>query len=44
MNQDNKDLEDMLVPTEWTDRDDDVVVQSIIDEQVGLGSKTELLG
>ena len=35
-------LEDMIVSTEWEDRDNDIVVQSIIDEQLGLESKDEL--
>ena len=36
------DLESMLVPTEWTDRDDDIVVQAKIDMEMGLGVKYEL--
>ena len=35
-------LEDIIVETEWTDRDDEIVVESMIDRQLGLEPKTEL--
>ncbi len=35
-------LEDMIVQTEWTEKDTDIVVQSSIYEELGLKPKYEL--
>ena len=35
-------IESMIVSTEWTDRDNDVVVLARLCEEMGLESKTEL--
>ena len=35
-------LSDEVVPTKWTDRDTDIVVQSIIDDELGLKPVTKL--
>lgn len=35
-------LESMIVPTEWEDRDTDIVVQSSIYEELGLKPKYDL--
>ena len=35
-------LEDEIIPSTWEDRDNDIVVQSIIDRKLGLEPKYEL--
>lgn len=35
-------IEGMIVPTRWEDRDDDVVVQAVLCEKMGLESMTDL--
>ena len=35
-------LEDMIIPTKWTDRDAEIVVQSEIDNMLGLEPVMEL--
>ncbi len=42
MAQSDVDIESMLVPTAWEDRDTDIVVQSLIDKELGLGTTGEL--
>ena len=32
----------VIVPTTWTDHDTDLIVQSVIDDMLGLGSQEEL--
>ena len=36
MNDTDKELENMIVPTEWTDRDTDIVVQAKLHRMMGL--------
>ena len=36
------DIESMLVPTTWEDRDTEIVVQSIIDKEMGLKTVDKL--
>ena len=35
-------IEDLIVETTWTDRDNDIVVQAQIDEELGLKGTDEL--
>lgn len=38
----NTELEDLIIPSKWTERDDDIVVRATIYRELGLESKTEL--
>ena len=42
MNQCDSDLESMIVFTEWEDRDNDIVVQALMDKEMGFESKPDL--
>ena len=42
MNQCDNDLESMIVSTEWEDKDNDIVVQAFMDEEMGFENKPDL--
>lgn len=42
MNNTDTKLEDMIVPSKWTDKDDDIVVRAMIYRELGLKPKAEL--
>lgn len=42
MTEPSKNIEDMIVPCEWTDKDTDIVVQAAIDRELGLKPTFEL--
>ena len=42
MNDTDTELESIIIPSKWEDRDYDIVVQARIDEELGLKSKFEL--
>ena len=42
MDENDRRLESMVVPTEWTDRDTDIVIQVEIDRKLGLEPVFEL--
>ena len=35
-------LESLIIPTKWTDKDAEIVVQAMIDERMGLETATSL--
>ena len=42
MAQPDSDIESMIVPTTWDDRDNDIVVQALMDEAMGFENKDDL--
>ena len=42
MNQSDSDLESMIVPVKWEDRDTDIVVQAFMDKEMGFKCKPDL--